>query len=366
MSTAGTHQAAVLHGAQDLRIESVATPTLGPDEVAIAPRATGLCGTDLHYYENGRNGLFVIEQPLILGHEAAGEVLEVGPSVTSVNVGDRVVFEPQRPCNSCQQCRCGIYNLCPKLKFTGSASAKPPVQGSLQSKYHHPASFVFPIPDSVSYQQAALIEPLSVALHAVRRAGIHTGQSVLVVGAGPIGLLCAIVARVSGASTIGIVDVQQSRLDFAMTHGYADYVAQVPMISHEGENNADFAARVAKDIVSAHPSFTPADVALECTGVEVCANLSIHSTAPRGKVVIVGMGRPYQALNVGAAAVREVDIISVWRYANTFETAIDLLASGKLDLRPLVTHVYPLAEARAAFELLRSRPADLMKCIIVS
>ncbi|CAG7936009.1 unnamed protein product [Penicillium olsonii] len=366
MSTAGTHEAIVLHGAQDLRVEVVKTPALRPNEVSIAPRATGLCGTDLHYYENGRNGMFVIDEPLILGHEAAGEILEIGSSVTAFRVGDRVVFEPQRPCGSCQECRHGTYNLCRKLKFTGSASANPPIQGSLQTVYQHPAEFVFSIPDSISYPEAALIEPLSVALHAVRRAGLQTGQSVLVIGAGPIGLLCGIIARISGASRVGMVDIQRSRLQFATTHGYADYMVEVPTLPDAGESKTEFAARIAKDELGQHPSFKPVDVAFECTGVEVCANLSIHSTAPRGKVVIVGMGSPHQNLNVGVAAIREVDIISVWRYANTFRTAIDLLASGNLDLGPLISHKYPLEEAKAAFELLRSRPADLVKCIVTS
>ncbi|KAE8143809.1 chaperonin 10-like protein [Aspergillus pseudotamarii] len=366
MSSTTTHTAAVLHGARDLRIEHIRTPTLQPDEVSIAPRATGLCGTDMHYYENGKNGMFVVDQPLVLGHEAAGEILEVGSSVTSFKPGDRVVFEPQRPCGSCQECRHGTYNLCPKLKFTGSASANPPVQGSLQSVYQHPANFVFHLPDSISYQEAALIEPLSVSLHAVRRAGLHAGQSVLVVGAGPIGLLCAIIARISGASTIGMVDVQHSRLEFAIRHGYADYIVDVPTSPKEGETKTDFATRIAKDNLGRHPLFKPANVAFECTGVDVCANLSIHSMAPRGKVVIVGMGAPHQVLNVGLAAVREVDIINVWRYANTFQTAIDLLVSGNLNLGPLISHTFSLAEAKAAFDMLCSRPADLVKCIITS
>ncbi|CAG8938052.1 unnamed protein product [Penicillium salamii] len=366
MSAATMHDAAVLHGAQDLRIELVKTPTLLPHEVAILPCATGLCGTDIHYYENGRNGMFVIDLPLILGHEAAGKILEVGSSVTTFKAGDRVVFEPQRPCGACCECRHGTYNLCPTLKFTGSASAKPPVQGSLQSVYQHPASFVFPIPDSISYREAALIEPLSVSLHAVQRAGLHAGQSVLVLGAGPIGLLCAIIARISGAATIGMVDVQQSRLEFAMRHGYADYIVEVPVSPEEGEKKTDFAARIANETLRLHPSFKPVNVAFECTGVDVCANLSIHSTAPRGKVVIVGMGAVHQALNVGLAAIREVDIISVWRYANTFQTAIDLIASGNVNLAPLISHTFPLKDAKAAFELLRSRPADLVKCIITS
>lgn len=360
-----THTAALLHGARDIRLTQVPTPTPLPHQVLIRPRATGICGTDMHYYQAGRNGIFVVEEPLVLGHEAAGEVVAVGSQVTDVKVGDRVAVEPQNPCGICKQCRQGTYNLCPKLKFTGSASAKPPVQGSLQELYCHSASFVHQLPESMSWEEGAMIEPLSVAIHAVRRSGLRAGQSVMIMGAGAIGLLCASVAKVSGAKSITMIDIDQDRLDFAKKQKLANAVFKIPMRGEEGESKPDFAARMAQETLK-QEGFDRAEIIFECTGVEVCVNVGIGCAAAGGRVVLVGMGSPLQNLNVGGAAVREVDLLGLWRYANTFETAIGLIASGQLDIKPMVTHTYDLAKAADALELVVAKPPDLIKCIITN
>ena len=366
-TTATTHLAALLHGAHDIRLTQIPTPAPLPNEVQIRPRATGICGTDMHYYHAGKNGIFVVRTPLVLGHEAAGEVVAVGSAVASsiAQVGDRVAIEPQRACAACKECRVGKYNLCRNLTFNGSASADPPAQGSLQEVFCHPASFIHKLPKNVSWEQGAMVEPLSVAVHAVRRSGLVSGQNVLVLGAGAIGLLCAAVAKVSGATSIGMIDVDQSRLEFAKKHGMADAVFTIPMNGDDGETKADFAARIAKDTL-ARDEFTLADVIFECTGVESCVNIGIHCAARGGKVVLVGMGSPLQTLAVGAAAVKEVDLMGLWRYANTFPTAIGLIASGRLDVQPLITHTFDLSKAKEALEMVISRPADLVKCIITS
>lgn len=368
MGNVTTHKAAVLYGAQDMRIEERPTIEPLPHEVQIAPRATGICGTDLHYYQHGRNGSFVVEEPLVLGHEAAGEVIAVGAEAartTDIKVGDRVAIEPQRPCSTCSLCRGGKYNLCPHLKFTGSASAKPPVQGSLQQVYNHPAAFVYRLPANVSFAEGAMIEPLSVAIHAVRRSSIRAGQSVLVAGAGAIGLLCAAVARISGASTVSMIDIDESRLAFASRHGFADQTMVIPMGSEAGESKAEFAARMTEESLQ-REQWGRADICFECTGAEACANICIHSAAPAGKVVIVGMGAPQQSLDVFAAAVREVDILSVWRYANTFEAAIKLVGTGALNIKPLITHTFALEDAKLCLETALQKPPELVKCIIAS
>ncbi|KIW79771.1 chlorophyll synthesis pathway protein BchC [Fonsecaea pedrosoi CBS 271.37] len=365
MSYGHRHQAMVLYGAQDLRLETVDTPAPGANEVQIRPRATGICGTDIHYYEHGRNGNYVVRNPLVLGHEAAGEVVAVGKDVTSIAVGDRVAIEPQRPCGGCKQCKGGIYNLCPNLRFTGSATADPPVQGSLQQVYNHPASFVHRLPESLTFTEGALIEPLSVAMHAGRRAGLEAGQSVLIMGAGAIGLLCASVARLSGASRVCMVDVDQSRLDYAKSHKLADHVELMPRGQWQDLSKAEIFARTAQHLL-AQPGFRLADRVFECTGVETCVNVGIHCTAPGGKVVLVGMGSPLQSIDVGAAAKREVDLLGLWRYANTFETAIELLASGRLDVKSLATHRFDLHEAAKAFDLVLQKPQGLIKCVISS
>jgi L-iditol 2-dehydrogenase len=325
----------------------------------------------MHYYSAGRNGMFTIDTPLVLGHEAAGTVVALGSAVESLGlylkVGNRVAIEPQRPCERCAVCRSGKYNLCPRLRFSGSASANPPVQGTLQARYAHPASWVYALPQNMSWEEAAMVEPLSVAVHAVRRAKVRGGTRVVVLGAGAIGLFCAAVARVNGARWIGMVDVDGARLDFASRHGFAEAVAEIPTHGNEDESKPDMAKRVAGQILEqAGVGWGLAEVVFECTGVEACVNIGIHCAAPGGKVVVVGMGQPVQNINIGAAAVREVDLLSLWRYANTFRTAIDLIASGQVDVKPLITHVFELEKAADALQLVVDRPKDLIKCIITS
>ena len=360
-----THKAALLYGAKDIRLADVPTPTPLAHQVQIRPHATGLCGTDMHYYSAGRTGIFTVTTPLVLGHEAAGEVIAVGSDVTGVKIGDRVAIEPQRPCSSCNQCKAGTYNVCPNMKFSGSASASPPVQGSLQEIYCHAAAFVHHLPPSLSWTEGAMVEPLSVAVHAVKRSGLRVGQRVLILGAGAIGLLCAAVAKVSGARTIGMIDIDAARLEFAKSQGLATTTHTIPMREEAGEDKSGFSARLANETL-ARDGFDLADVVFDCTGVEVCVNIGIHCAAPCGKVVLVGMGAATQNIKVGLAAIREVDLVAVWRYANTFGTAIALLESGQVDVKPFVTHSYPLTGAAEALDVVVARPADLIKCVIVA
>ncbi|PLB44824.1 hypothetical protein P170DRAFT_449908 [Aspergillus steynii IBT 23096] len=366
--TTDTHLAAVLHGAHDMRIQTRKTTIPGPDEVQVRIRATGICGSDMHYYHSGKNGIFMVRQPLILGHEAAGEITAVGSNVgKEFQIGDRVVVEPQRPCRKCDICSSGSYNLCRQLKFTGSASVEPPIQGTLQELYNHPALFVHKMPDTISFEEGALLEPLSVALHAIRRSGLTVGQSVLILGAGAIGLLCASLAQAAGASRVGIVDIDQSRLDFAMAKsGSRKAIATASYRidqSKMGSMKEGFASHVAKEILESE-GLGAADIVLECTGVESCCNIGINCTAPGGKVVLVGMGSPTQNLQIGRAAVHEVDLLAVWRYANTFQTAINLVQNGQVHLRPLITHIFDLKNAEKALETTLAKPADLIKCVI--
>jgi L-iditol 2-dehydrogenase len=360
-----THTAALLYGARDLRLESVPTPAPQSHQILIRPRATGLCGTDNHYYYSGKNGIFTITDPLVLGHEAAGEVIEVGSDAASFGLkpGDRVAVEPQRLCGQCKLCKDGKYNLCPSLKFTGSASASPPVPGSLQEKYVHEAAFVHHLPENVSWEEGAMVEPLSVAIHAVRRSRLRAGQSILVLGAGAIGLLCASVARVSGAKSISMVDIDEARLSFALKQGLADAVFQMPLKGQNGESREDFTKRVATEMLRSK-DFERTEIGFDCTGIETCVNVAIYASAPGGKVVLVGMGSPVQSVHVGAAAVREVDLVAVWRYANTFPIAIDMIASGKVNVKNMVTHSYPLKKAAQALDLVVEKPPDLIKCVI--
>ncbi|KAL1296812.1 hypothetical protein AAFC00_004438 [Neodothiora populina] len=361
-----SHKAAVLRGAKTLKIEDVETPSLKPHEVQIAPKATGICGTDMHYYQNGRNGIYEVQEPLILGHEAAGEIVAVGSEVTGLKVRDRVAVEPQSACSACKQCRAGRYNLCPKMRFNGSASAKPPAQGSLQKLWNHPAYLCYKLPDSVSFAEGAMVEPLSVALHSVRKGRLEAGQTVVITGAGAIGLLCARIAKISGASSILMIDVDQARLDFAEQHKLADKTYKIPFGGEKGESSADFAARIVKETHGALNISNGANLALECTGVESCLNLCISAAAPGARVVLVGMGRPQQEVNIGTALVRELEIIGVWRYTSTFQPAIDLIEAGMVDVKSMVTHEFDMEDIVEALELTSKRPADLVKCVLNS
>ena len=359
------HKAAVLHGAKDIRLEDVETKDIQPHEVLIAPRATGICGTDLHYYQNGKNGVFVVREPLILGHEAAGEVIKIGSAVSNLKPGDRIAVEPQLSCSSCTHCRKGKYNLCAKMRFNGSASASPPAQGSLQKLWTHAAHLCYPLPDNVTFAEGSMVEPLSVALHSVRKANLTAGQSVFITGAGAIGLLCARVARISGASLIIMADIDNARLDFAKNQGLADRTYKIPLDGRQSETRAEFAMRISTEIQTALP-VDRADVAFECTGVESCLNICIGMANHGSKVVVVGMGQPLQVVNLGLALVREIEIIAVWRYTNTFQPAIELISTGMVDVRSLITHKYDMENIVDALEMALSRPADLVKCVLLS
>ena len=360
-----THKAAVLYGGKDLRLEQVPTPPLRPHEARIAPRATGICGTDQHYYQNGRNGIYQVEEPLILGHEAAGEVVAVGSDVTNLKVGDRVAVEPQLACWACQLCRSGRYNLCPGMRFNGSASAKPPAQGSLQELWTHPANLCYKLPDAVSFAEGAMVEPLSVALHSVRKCNLKPGQTAFITGAGAVGLLCARIARISGASTIVMVDIDEARLEFAKKHQIADKTFQIPLSGNDGESSADFSLRIGEKIrEDLQIGFL--DTALECTGVESCLNLCLGVVERGSKVIMVGMGSPVQQLNVGVALVREIEILGVWRYTNTFQPAIDLIAAGMVDVKSMISHQFSMDDVESALQLALKRPPDLVKCVLSS
>lgn len=416
----GPNTSAVLHGAKDLRIEErpYAAPT--GDEVQIRVRATGLCGSDLHYYLHGRNGDFALQHSMCLGHESAGEIVALGPNVpasASLAVGDRVAIEAGRFCGSCPKCRDGRYNLCKQMRFASSAKTHPHLDGTLQKYMNWPSWLVHKLPANVSLTSAALCEPLSVVLQGIRRSQLQPGQSVLVYGAGAVGLLACAAAKASGASFVAAVDIDEGKLKFAAANGWADATyllpRAAPAASAAGDEADPRARRAAEDkaaiasasssaalllqAISSTPTSTatgfaaqPApldlategfDVVFECTGVPACVQTGIFATRAGGKIVLIGMGNPIQTLPIGAAALREVDIVGVFRYANTYPIALGLLAGGTLraqgggvhaqqqhqegdakegqgagkkmgGIDNLVSHAYPLKDAVKAFETL--------------
>ncbi|KAK5653904.1 hypothetical protein OQA88_7829 [Cercophora sp. LCS_1] len=404
-SKASTINASVLHGPRDLRLERrfIEDPAIG--ELQIAVKTTGICGSDVSYYKKFANGDLCACAPLSLGHESSGTVVAIGPQVSGFNIGDRVALEVGIPCGQCGICRKGRYNLCKKMRFRSSAKSVPHFQGTLQERINHPAIWCHKLPDSITFDAAALLEPLSVAIHAVNRASPAPGSSALVLGAGTVGLLTAAMARQSGCSTVTIADVDQGRVDYAISKGFATHGYVVPRPLHSSSSSSSIcssansgastpldgimtpastlpfqsqletAKMLAADMLSLANSDMPylededdgVDVTFECTGKEVCMHTSLYATRPGGKVIMVGMGTPIQTLPLSVAHLREIDILGIFRYANTYATGIRLLcAQGKgsaggytlPSLDDMVTHRFKgLDNAKGAFEL-ASRTAD--------
>jgi len=292
-----TTTAVVLHAVDDIRLDTKPTPKPGPNDALIAVKSVGICGSDVHYWKHGRIGPFILTAPMVLGHESAGQVVAVGEKVTHLKAGDRVTMEPGVPCRACHSCKNGRYNLCPDVVFM----ATPPYDGSLATYILHPADFCYKLPDHVSYDEGAMCEPLSVGVHAVSRAKVTLGHTVLITGAGPIGLMCLMAARAAGAGTTIITDIKQERLEVAKSLG-ATHVIDTTKVT---DVNAHIQSLVGVQSI---------DTAIECSGATPAIHLAIKATRNGGVVVLVGMGAPEISLPLVDAAVREVDIIGVFRY----------------------------------------------------
>ncbi|XP_003748082.1 sorbitol dehydrogenase [Galendromus occidentalis] len=338
----------VLHAKGDMRLEQTSVPEPKGGEVQVSIKSTGICGSDVHYLVHGAIGPFVVTEPMILGHETAGIVTKVGPEVTNVKVGDRVALEPGVNCAQCADCRSGRYNLCQKVIFC----ATPPYHGTLRRFYCHRADLCFKLPDSLSYDEGAFIEPLSVAVMACRRADLKFGEKVLVTGAGPIGLLNFLVAKAFGASTVVVTDIVESKLELVRSLGATGTV------NVKGKTSE----AISREILAITGSAP--EVTLECSGVESSVGLAINVTRQGGRVVMVGMGPPQVKVPLVDAVIKELDIRGVFRYANCYPTAIELIASGKVDVKPLITHRFKLEEAAKAFETTRTGAGNAVKVII--
>lgn len=331
-------RASVLRRAGEVTVEERAVPVPGPDEVLVRIDAVGVCGSDVHYYEHGRIGRYVVDRPLVLGHEAGGTVVAVGADVVRHEPGHRVSLEPGVPCRTCPQCLSGRYNLCPLMRFF----ATPPYDGAFCEYVALPAAFVHPVPDGLSDDAAALIEPLSVGVWACRRAGVTVGSRVLVTGAGPIGLLAAQVARASGAAEVVLTDVNTNRLALAARLGLGTLDVSTGSVAEAG--------------------YQP-DVLLECSGIAGPTAAAIEVLAPAGRVVLIGMGGDLLPLPLSVIQERELWITGAFRYANTWPAAIGLVTAGSVDLDVLVTGHYGLAQVEQALTAGR-RDATTVKAIV--
>lgn len=274
-----------LYQAAKFRLETRDIEQLAPDEVQVAIRATTLCGSDLHYYQHFRNGDILVREPLCLGHESAGDIVAVGPGVTNLCVGDRVALEVGVPCDTCEHCHSGRYNICPQLRFRSSGSKFPHYQGTLQQLVNHPAKWVHKLPPELEFEIGALLEPLSVAIQAVRRVEKHVQSAAkggcLIFGAGAIGLLLSVAARVAGLRNVVMADVDDGRLQFARDNGFASVVYKVkPRRGDTNQEKLSIAREVAIELGGQAwndgSKLGKIPLVFECTGVESCLQASIY------------------------------------------------------------------------------------------
>ncbi|KAL1117557.1 hypothetical protein AAG570_003872 [Ranatra chinensis] len=298
-------------------------------------QCVGICGSDVHYYERGRIGDFVLRAPMVIGHEASGIVAKIGSKVTNLKIGDRVAIEPGVSCRKCSWCKGGRYNLCPAMQFC----ATPPVDGNLATYYTHSPDFCHKLPDDVSMEEGAMLEPLSVGVHACRRGRVEFGSLVLVLGAGPIGLVTLMAAKAMGAKRVIVCDPQEHRLKIALDCGADEAVC---ISSNSAEKTVD----AIKTLL--HGSLP--DVTLDCAGFQTTAQIGIQATRPGGVYVLVGMGQDSVDVPLVLAAIKEVDIRGVFRYANDYPLALEMVASKRVDLSPLLTHKFDIEETQLAFQ----------------
>ncbi|HEX8489185.1 MAG TPA: NAD(P)-dependent alcohol dehydrogenase [Propionibacteriaceae bacterium] len=332
-------RASILRGTRDVTVEERTRPQPGPREVLVRVGSVGVCGSDIHYYEHGKIGRFVVEQPLVLGHEASGVIEELGEEVSSLSAGQRVSIEPGVPDLTCPQCLAGRYNLCPDMRFF----ATPPIDGAFAEYVVVHASFAHPIPDSMSDDAAALLEPLSVGVWACRKAGVTAGSRVLITGAGPVGLVSLQTALAFGAQAVAVSDVNPARLAVAAELGATQTVdARTGSLAE----------------LTAAP-----DVLLECSGYPPAIADGIRALDRAGRAVLVGMGGDEVPLPLSVIQERELTVTGTFRYANTWPTAIGLVSSGRVNLDRLVTGSYLLDEVEDALTASR-RDAATIKVMV--
>lgn len=334
-------KAAVIHAAKDLRLDERETPRPAPGEVVVRFGAGGICGSDLSYWGKGRVGDFALREPLVLGHEISGEIEALGEGVSNLAVGQRVAVNPSRPCLHCDYCRAGRSNLCRNMRFFGSAAIYPHVQGGFSEHLVCRADQAIVVPANMPFAKAALAEPLSVAIHGIRRAGDLVGKKVLIAGAGPIGLLLALAARRAGASFVAITDLVDEPLALARQAG----VDEAINVATSPEKLAAFGA---------DKGFF--DVALEATGSPQALASLFDVVRPGGRVVQLGMMPPGDIpVPANKLMAREIDFVGAFRFASEFQTAVEWLVADLVDVTPVLSAEMPMSRLGEAFELAADR-----------
>ncbi|KAF5390583.1 hypothetical protein D9757_002699 [Collybiopsis confluens] len=370
----------VLKAIEEVSYEERPIPDISETEVLVAVKKTGICGSDVHYLAHGRIGDFVVKKPMVLGHESAGVIVKgslsnvrkvtganipisVGSKVKHVNVNDRVAIEPGSTCRLCDACKSGRYNLCPDIVF----AATPPYDGTLGRYYRVLGDLTYPLPDNMSLEDGAMMEPLSVGVHSVVNLGkFRFGQTIVVFGCGPVGLLCMAVARAVGAKRIIAADVVPSRLEFAQK--YVGAIPYRPLSPNKDESKLDYSKRNAENLkktLGVGDRENAIDLVVDASGAEVSIQTSFYVVGTGGTIVQVGMGNPHIQIDLTPLMTKEAVFKGSFRYTQgDYPLALSMVAQGQIDLKPLVTHRYKFDDAIAAFKATRAGKSDDGKAVI--
>ena len=343
----GKMKVAVMLGIGRMGFEERDIPKVKDDEVLVKLEYVGICGSDLHYYESGAIGNFIVKPPFVLGHEPGGTVVEVGKNVTHLKVGDRVALEPGKTCGHCEFCKTGRYNLCPDVEFF----ATPPVDGVFQEYVAHEAGLCFKLPENVSTMEGALIEPLAVGFDAAMQGGARAGQTAVVMGAGCIGLVSMMALKAMGVSRVYVVDIMEKRLEKALELG-ADGVIN--------GSKADAVEEVMKLTEG-----KGCDLAIETAGTQITTVQTIHMTKKGATIVLVGYSKSGEmTLPMSMVLDKELTLKSIFRYRHIYPMAIDAVASGRVNLKGIVTNTFSLDEIQEAMDYSVNNKADVVKAVI--
>jgi D-xylulose reductase len=321
--------------------------TLSPYDVRVEPKKVGICGSDIHYYKYGNIGDFVVKEPMILGHEASGIVTEVGSKVTDLKVGDRVCMEPGIPNFQSTETMSGMYNIDPSVRFW----ATPPIHGCLRESFVHPAILTFKLPDNVSYEEGATVEPVAIGMYSAKKAKIEPGDVALVMGAGTIGIVTAISALASGCSKVIITDIKDDKLQIVKEN----YSENIICINSKNEDLAEKVKEIAPRGV---------DVFFEATGAPSILSTFTQYVRPGGRAVLIGMPQGPVKVDIVGCQAKEITMYTIFRYVNTFDRALKLISSGALPVKPLITHRYKFEDAIEAFEFGATEPGDAIKIML--
>ena len=343
----GNMKVAVMKGIGEMGFETRPIPNPKENEVLVKLEYVGICGSDLHYYENGRIGDYIVKPPFVLGHEPGGVVVEVGKNVSHLKVGDRVALEPGKTCGHCEFCRTGRYNLCPDVIFF----ATPPVDGVFQEYVAHEAELCFKLPDNVDTMEGALIEPLAVGFHAAMQGGAHIGQTAVVTGSGCIGLVTMMALKAIGVNEVYVVDIMQNRLDKAMELGASG------IINGSVQNTVETIMQLTNG--------RGCDLVIDTSGTEICVNQGIEMLVKGGTLVLVGYSSSgNMKLQSSLICDKEINIKSVFRYRHIYPMAIKAVADGKVNLKGIVTNIFNLDDIQNAMDKSVRDKADIVKSII--